>query len=241
MTALTEALRDGTVRAWLRCSARLPAADLPADVSADDGLVIDLVDVGDRLHEAGKLAARWRESGGGPVVTRMRPLTLGEHVGEDIVAAVATGALGIALPGIRSGADLQHLHSLMAVEEVIAGNSVGAMAIVAEVGDVAQGVLQTASLAGKTPRLAALMFDPHALAVHMSADLDATVVATGRGLALLGAKAANVAAIEMLSSPLNETECRNRCRFLRSEGFTGAVTDQPELLDAIRRIFGELD
>ncbi|MCL6708067.1 aldolase/citrate lyase family protein [Pseudomonas sp. R2.Fl] len=237
MPALTDAFRDGAVRAWLRFSALLPAADLPSDVSAGEGLVIDLGDLGDRLHGAADIAARWRQSGGGAVLARMRPLTLGEHVSEDITAAVTAGAIGIVLPGIRSGADLQHLHSLIAVEEAIAGTGIGTMAIVAEIGDVAQGVLQAASLAGKTPRLTALFFDPQALAGHMEAGPDTAVVATGRGLALLGARAADIAAYETLPSPINEAECLDRCQFLRAEGFHGAVTDQPELLGTIRTVF----
>lgn len=241
MTALTEAARGGSVRAWLRFDARLPAADLPARITLSDGLIIDLIDADGRPTEVEKLTARWRESGGGPVVVRMRPLSVGEHVSEDITAAVAAGATGIVLPGIRSGADLQHLHSLMAVEEAIAGVEVGTVSIIAEIGDVAQGVLQTTSLASKTPRLSAIFFDPQALAKNLRASSGATVVATGQGLALLGARSADITAFEVLSSPIDETECVDRCRLLRAEGFLGAVTDQPELLDTIETMFRDSD
>lgn|GEM_PF-6254693 len=237
MRAPTETFRDRAVRAWLRFSALRPAEDLPSNLTADQGLVIDLHNLGGRRHEATSIAARWRKSGGGPVLARMQPLTLGEHVTEDITTAVTAGVLGIVLPGIRSGADLQHLHSLIAVEEAIAGIEIGTVSIVAEIGDVAQGVLQAASLAGKTPRLSALFFNPQALAENLGARSDATVATTARAWALLGAKAADIAAFEILPSAISEAECPDRCRLLQAEGFQGVATDQPELLDTIETVF----
>ncbi|MBO3760205.1 hypothetical protein [Ciceribacter sp. L1K22] len=239
----SHASRFRPLRTLLDIGAPAPVDRLPSPVTASDGLVIDVRDraaTEGTAGAAGMIANAWREAGGGAVLVRVRPVTAGDDVSDEIAIAAQVRADGIVQCGIRDGSDLQHLHSLMAVEEARGGLDQGALAIVAELGDTPLGVLQAASLAGKTPRLAALVFDPEALAAATGArEIGGSATLTGRGLALMAAASAGVPVFEALPMSVEYTQLGAICSRLQNDGMLGAMTRDADFVAPLRQGFGD--
>lgn len=146
---------------------------------------------------------------------------------------------GIILTGVREGADLQRLDVALSVAEAMAGREPGETAVVAMIGDNAAGLLAAGNFADRTPRLRALGHNATALAValgvensphHQSADGSR---ALSRGLTILGAAKAGVAALDWLAPTLAGDDLQRACIEARHAGFAALITENPDQLAAI--------
>lgn len=146
---------------------------------------------------------------------------------------------GIVLSNVAEGAELQRLDVALAVAEAIAGREHGETALIPMIGDNASGLLSIASIAGRTPRLRAVGRAATALAAELripgSPDRqhEAAPVALSRGLTLLGAAKARVAALDWLDPSLAGDDLERACAAARRDGFAALITETPDHLPAI--------
>lgn len=150
---------------------------------------------------------------------------------------------GIVLSGVANGTDLQRLDVALSVAEAMAGREPGETALIAMIGDNASGLLSVASFAGRTPRLLGLGYRAAALAgtsKKRSPDRQAesAPVALSRGLTLLGAAKAQVAALDWLDPSLAGDDLERACAAARRDGFSALITETPDQLAAITAAYG---
>ena len=148
--------------------------------------------------------------------------------------ALAGGSAGIILAGWRTGADIQRLAALLSVAEAESGLADGATPILA----LADGILPPPAsphgLAGKSARLAALIWDHHLLLRKLGARRTVTengewtaAFAAARAATLLAAAAAGLPAYDSLSEHVGAafaTECERS----RDDGFSGRLARDPD-------------
>ena len=146
---------------------------------------------------------------------------------------------GIVLSGVADGTDLQRLDVALSVAEATAGREPGETALIAMIGDNPSGLLSVASFAGRTPRLLALGSRATALAgkpgMEFSPDRhgESALVSLSRGLTLLGAAKAQVAALDWLDPSLAGDDLERACISARRDGFSALITETPDHLAVI--------
>jgi citrate lyase subunit beta/citryl-CoA lyase len=157
---------------------------------------------------------------------------------DDLAAVMPARPDGIVLPGTIGGRDVAHLGAKLAVHEAEHGIADGATRILALAAESASAVLALPSLAGASPRLVALAFDPGPLAADLGADLGSEPVRHAGAMLVLAARAAGVAAIQGPSSlPYGPNGLVGACRAARSEGFRGKLARDPEEVAIIKAAF----
>ncbi|WP_416797868.1 aldolase/citrate lyase family protein [Ciceribacter azotifigens] len=148
----------------------------------------------------------------------------------------------ILLSGATCGADVEKADVMLSVEEAKAGLTVGRTAILALAGDNPAGALSAASFAGKSKRLAGLAWSPAALgeslgtSVAVSSSHLPSGLATARGLILLGAASAGVAAIDWLGAKSKEDGVSEACRTALQDGFSAMICERPEQVATVNRL-----
>ncbi|MBW8446167.1 MAG: hypothetical protein K0M49_11100 [Arenimonas sp.] len=151
---------------------------------------------------------------------------------------------GIVLSSVADGSDLQRLDVALSVAEAMAGREPGATPLIAMIGDNASGLLALASFAGRTPRLRAVGRAARALAAELRMEGspnqqgDAAPVTLSRGLTLLGAAKAQVAALDWLDPTLTGHDLERACAAARRDGFSALITETPDQLTAIAAAYG---
>lgn len=138
--------------------------------------------------------------------------------------ALTTLAPWAILAPCSSGADVQRLGAKLAVREARLGLADGATRIVASIGD-ARGLMNLPSFAGASPRLAALLFEAQ------TPDL-----ALARGLVVLAAAAANVAAIDGAGDPQRFAQ---EAALARDAGFDGRIATNGHDVATLNALFGK--
>ncbi|MCJ8051746.1 hypothetical protein GB928_003830 [Shinella curvata] len=143
--------------------------------------------------------------------------------------ALVAGAATIALDGCRIGADLQRFATLLSVAEAQADRPEGSTPILAFTDGILPAPAARESLAGKSQRLAGLVWDQRALAAALGAtrtstDFDdcAPPFAAARAATLLTAAAAGVPAFDS-AIELEEEALERALKRSRTEGFFGHV------------------
>ena len=149
---------------------------------------------------------------------------------------------GLVLCGVKNGADLQRIDVMLSVAEASAGHEPGETAILAVIGDNPAGLLDAASFAGRTQRLQAIGRNPAALAAALGiAELPAnsgdSAISLSRGLTVLAAANAHVAALDWLDPALNGEALSEACRRARADGFGVLVAEDPAQLTAIAEAY----
>lgn len=157
--------------------------------------------------------------------------------------ALTAGAAMIALNGCRTGADLQRLAALLSVAEAQAGRIEGSTSILALTDGILPAPAARESLAGKSRRLAGLIWDQRALALsvgatHAGAEAGEwiTPFANARAAALLTAAAAGVPAYDSLPD-LEDAAVVRACKRSRAEGFFGSLATEVAQTDAIETLY----
>lgn len=146
---------------------------------------------------------------------------------------------GLIVTGVRNGADLQKMDMMLSVAEAVAGLEHGATALLAIIGDNPAGLLDAGSLAGRTPRLKVIGRNATVLAAALGtgdrspAPGDDSAVSLSRGLTVLAAAKAGVAALDWIAPALEGQALIEACVRARADGFGILATEDPEQLAAI--------
>ncbi len=146
---------------------------------------------------------------------------------------------GLVVTGVRNGADLQKIDVLLSVAEAVAGQDPGKTALLVIIGDNPAGLLDPGSLAGRTPRLRAIGRDATALAAALGVEGNSqmpgadSAVSLSRGLTVLAAAKAGVAALDWIDLTLKGQTLSEACARARADGFGILATENPEQLAAI--------
>ena len=138
--------------------------------------------------------------------------------------ATDAGLGGILLEGPCDGTDIQKVDVLLSVAEAMAGRPVGAASIIALAGEHPQSVPMPGDLKARSTRLIGIGGPGHGLRAALSLpSLDAEPILQARGLTVLSAAAAGLAAIAALEPGLTETAFEAACRKDRADGFAGKL------------------
>lgn len=218
--------------------------------SEADVLLIDLEDSvsAERKAAAREITASYlKENRGRPsprLFVRINDLTSG-LADDDLAAVMPSLPHGILLPKSNSGKDVTHLSAKLNVHEAQAGIAEGITQIIAIITETAIGTLSTASYPDASKRLTGLSWG----AEDLSAVIGATAVRdeTGRytdvfrlarALTILGASAADVAAIDTVYIDYrNEDGLARECAEAARDGFTAKLAIHPAQVPVINRVF----
>ena len=174
---------------------------------------------------------------------RINPLQ-GPHALHDLAAIVKCRPGGIMLPKSRGRGDVELLDHYLTALEVAAGIEVGETKLIALVTETAEGMFTTGNYAG-APRLVAMTWGAEDLAAAIGASEnrhpDGSYIFTyelARSLCLLGAAAADVAAIETIHVDYrDEAGLRQRAAQVRRAGYRGMLAIHPGQVAIINEAF----
>lgn len=157
-----------------------------------------------------------------------------ELIEADLDALFGPGPDGVFLPSCDGAASLQRVSVKLAVREAQAGLPDGATRIGAFAGGAPAAVLALRSLAGASPRLAALAFDEAGLRAALGlAGGDGAAAQMARGAVVLAAASAGVPAL----APPVQTGEMEAYAAARRDGFQGAMALFPGQIAAIHEVF----
>ncbi|MGJ0534141.1 aldolase/citrate lyase family protein [Methylocystis sp.] len=157
-----------------------------------------------------------------------------ELIEADLDALFGPGPDGVLLPSCDGAASLQRMSVKLAVREAQAGLADGATRIGAFAGGDPAAVLALRSLAGASPRLAALAFDDAGLRAALGlACGDGAAVQMARAAVVLAAASAGVPAL----APPVQTGETEAYAAARRDGFQGAMALFPGQIAAIHEVF----
>jgi citrate lyase subunit beta/citryl-CoA lyase len=221
-------MRGYEVRSWLLMPSVSDAIFAEALASGADAAIIDLSAApGERARVREWLSAKF--SPASRIVVRV-----GDAIEDDLDAIMPMAPWAILVP-CRSGADVQRMGGKLAVREARLGFVDGATRIVASVGDAA-AVLNAASFAGASRRLAAIAFDPRSLREDLAAPRAKLAPRLARGLVVLAAAAAGVAAID---GPADPRALRAEAESALREGFSGKIAKTAHEVAVIAAVFAD--
>lgn len=205
-----------------------------------DALAIRTGNVMDDWSAAAQMILRHRQ--GRPEVPVLMIVDAGleaDHLDRCFGTLLPARPDGLIVCGVRNGADLQKMDVILSVAEAVAGLEAGATALIAIIGDNPAGLLDAGSLADRTPRLKAIGRNATALAatlgIHGPAPAPGTdsAVSLSRGLTVLAAAKAGVAALDWIEPALEGEALIEACGRARADGFGILATENPEQLAAI--------
>ena len=218
--------------------------------SGADALILDLED---SVPVAAKEAARRtslaflqeRRGEGARPLFYVRINALSTPFADGDLDVVMTGAPdGIVLPKATGGGDVALLDARLAVREALHGIADGGTRIVAIATESAAAIFGLGTYAGASSRLAGLAWGAEDLAADTGAQstrVDAAWTEPNRlvrNLALFGAAAAGVAAIDTVYTDFRDTEgLRNECAAAVEDGFTAKLAIHPDQVDVINLAF----
>lgn len=221
-----------------------------AFTSGADALVLDLAGVRGEIsredlrraaHDAlraAQLATEWPH-----LYVRLDDLD-GDSIERDLAAVMVGEPDGILLAGSRSGADVQHLGAMLAVQEAEYGLADGETTIIAEAGGRAQSLFGLGSYAASSERLIGLTWDAERLAADLGCLDDGgeaaatTPLHTARHFTLFAARAAEVAAIDSAGVFGDPDVFAAACRDARRHGFNAKIATTAAEVAIINTVFG---
>ncbi|MFZ2175430.1 MAG: CoA ester lyase [Rhodococcus sp. (in: high G+C Gram-positive bacteria)] len=174
---------------------------------------------------------------------RVNPLD-GPHTLADLAAVIPARPGGIMLPKSRGREDVEVLDHYLSALEVSAGIEQGSTKVIVLVTETAEGMFSTGTYKG-APRLVAMTWGAEDLADAVGASENRKpdgsygfTYELARSLCLLGAAAADVAAIETIQGDFRDMEgLRNRAEKVRRDGYRGMLAIHPAQVDVINDAF----
>ena len=174
---------------------------------------------------------------------RINPLQ-GPHALADLAAVMPGRPGGVMLPKSRGPADIERLDHYLSALEAAHGIKPGRTKIIALVTETAEGMFTTGHYAG-LPRLVALTWGAEDLADAVGASENRNpdgsygfTYELARSLCLLGASAANVAAVETIHGDFRDLDgLRDRAVQVRRAGYRGMLAIHPAQVDVINEAF----
>ena len=156
---------------------------------------------------------------------------------------LANGATTLVLAGYRTGAQLQHLATLLSVAEAEEERPEGITSILALTDGILPASLSPQSLAGKSGRLAGLVWDQRVLEETLNARPHTqtgewtAAFAAARAAVLLTAAAAGVPAYDSVLKLSGEAFTAS-CHQSRDDGFRGRLAESEAQAAVIETIYG---
>ena len=158
--------------------------------------------------------------------------------------ALAGGATRLALAGCRTGADVQRLAALLCVAEAEEGLAEDSTLILAMTDGILPAPVSPQGFAGKSRRLAALVWDRIGLERSLGASCARTeggqwrnAFCAARAAVLLSAAAAGVPAYDTATALSGDAFAAD-CRQSRGDGFFGRVATDAAQLSVIEAVYG---
>lgn len=215
-----------------------------ASQGAADALILDLEDSVAADHKAeartrtrGMLAGR--PPSGQLIYVRVNALDTGLTLA-DLAAVIPLGPDGIVLPKARGGDDIRTVSLWLDAFEAAAGLTAGATRIVAVATETAGAVFGLGTYKDCSPRLAGLMWGAEDLAASLGATENACGGAfhspyrLARDLCLMGAAAAQVAAIDTVHTDIDDLAgLEQETRAARRDGFSAKAVIHPRHVDIV--------
>ena len=232
-------------RSWLFVPGDSERKLARAGASGADVLLLDLEDsVAPSRKTAARDIARDFMQTAPPQWVRINALDSG-HADADLDAVMPGRPSGILLPKCCGGADVQHLSAKLFVREAQCGIEAGATRILALATETAASLFAMGSFSNASARLVGLTWGAEDLSAALGAqtsrlpdDALAAPYALARALTLLGARAANVAAIDTVFTALaDEDGLRAECEAALRDGFDGKLAIHPAQIPVINAAF----
>jgi citrate lyase subunit beta/citryl-CoA lyase len=155
----------------------------------------------------------------------------------DLDAIMPAWPDGILLAHTKTGADLQQLSVKLSVREAELGLADGATQILATAATSPASVFDLGALAGKTQRLAGMIFGGDDLARALGSP-EAASIALARNLTLLAARATGVPAIDSAAPrDIDGAHLRELCAAAKRDGFDGKLAGDLTQLAIIHSVF----
>jgi citrate lyase subunit beta / citryl-CoA lyase len=214
-------------------------------------LVLDLEDsvVADRKVEARKLTRTMLGGRRGPqqLYVRVNAFETGLTL-EDLAAVMPAAPDGIVLPKSRGGEDVRKLSLWLDAFEAAAGSTPGSTQIVVVATETAEAMFGLGTYKDSSPRLAGLMWGAEDLAAALGATENSsggvhhTPYRLARDLCLIGAAAAEVAAIDTVYTDIdNLAGLEQVTRAARRDGFSAKALIHPKHVDIVNAAFEPTD
>lgn len=218
--------------------------------SEADMLLIDLEDSvsAERKTAARRITADFlksnRDTASPRLFVRINDLSSG-LADDDLATIMPSLPAGILLPKSNSGKDVTRLSVKLNVHEAQAGLAEGVTQIIAIITETAIGTLSAATYPDASKRLIGLSWGAEdlsavigATAVRNEAGLYTDVFRMARALTILGASAADVAAIDTVYIDYrNEEGLVRECNEAARDGFTAKLAIHPAQVAIINQIF----
>jgi citrate lyase subunit beta/citryl-CoA lyase len=212
-----------------------------------DMLILDLEDsvAASRKDEArgttaGMLAVLPRQT---VLFVRVNAFDTGETLA-DLAAVMPGRPDGVVLPKCGSGADVAKLALYLDAFEAAHGIPAGQTKILAIVTETAEALFGLGSYRNASPRLCGMMWGGEDLAASLGASENRSngiwhsPYVMARNLCLAGAAAANVAAIDTVSTEIGNIErIAEEAREARRDGFAGKAVIHPNHVAAVNAAF----
>jgi citrate lyase subunit beta/citryl-CoA lyase len=222
-----------------------------AMASGADGVIVDLEDsiAPERKDEARKLALEFLKSHRAKkerprLLVRINGLDTG-MTDADLDAIVPGQPDVILFPKAEGGATVTHLDAKLTAREAIAGLPEGAIKILAQTVETANGLFTAGTYKNSSARLMGMTWGPEDLASELGAqanrEADGTLTEPyriARAMCLFGAAAAKVPAIETIHVDFRNPEVlRKDTEIARRDGFTGRLAIHPAQIPVINAVF----
>lgn len=218
-----------------------------AITTAADMLILDLEDsvAAGRKAEARDITADMLAvpSRRAALFVRVNAFDTGETLA-DLAAVMPGRPDGVVLPKCSGGADVTKLALYLDAFEAAHGIAAGQTKILAIVTETAEALFGLDSYKNSSPRLCGMMWGGEDLAASLGATENRSNGAwhspyiMARNLCLTGAAAANVAAIDTVSTEIGNIErIAEEAREARRDGFAGKAVIHPNHVDAVNAAF----
>lgn len=215
-----------------------------------DVVIVDLEDSvsTDSKPHARALAREFlmaRRSAAGPrVFIRVNDLATGQ-TNADLAALITAAPAGVMLPKSGGGRDVEQLAAMLRVHEAEAGIADGATAIIPIITETGAGVFSAGTYVGSSARLAGLTWGAEDLSAAIGAHTTRTengaytdVFRLARALTLLGASAADTAAIDTVYPDFRDAAgFTSECHAAERDGFVAKMAIHPDQVPTINRVF----
>ena len=235
-------------RSWLFTPGDSPAKMAKAMNSAADVVLIDLEDA---IAPDAKVATRAlvhdflaaHPDRRDRLWVRINPLDSGLALG-DLAAIMPARPGGIMLPKAGGRADVDRLDHYLSAFEAAHGIADGSTPVIIIITETAEAMFHTADYRG-APRVVAVSWGAEDLADALGASRNSHADGSyrftyelARSLALIGAAAAGVSAIETIHGDFSDLEgLRARAEGVRADGFRGMLAIHPAQVDVINAAF----
>jgi citrate lyase subunit beta/citryl-CoA lyase len=222
-----------------------------AMASGADGVIIDLEDsIAPERKAAARQAALDFLKSAAPkpdrpqLLVRLNGLETG-MIDDDLAAIVPGKPDAVLFPKAEGGTSVVHLDAKLTAQEAVAGLPDGAIKVLAQTVESAQGLFLAGTFRGASARLIGMTWGPEDLSAEIGAEANREADGTltepyrlARAICLLGATAARLPAIETIHVDFRNLDAlRKDTELARRDGFTGRLAIHPAQVPVINEVF----